>query len=228
MTNSMVIFNNLKKPLKLKKVIDIDGMDGGGKETQSTITRDRLADMGEEYTLVPFPQYESYSGSLVREYLRNNKTVNKTLEEIKTDSLLYTFNRFQYFMDNGFTLAQCKNYIFDRYTTANMLYQTLDMSIEDKRAYVEWISNLEYEMLRIPKPDIVIILRCSEKLSIENIRKRGKETDFFESMDMQRKVRENIDFFVKEYGWVAIDVDRNGVMRDRMEINDEIMSLIIS
>lgn len=204
--------------------IVLEGMDGSSKYTQSKLLKEKLGLMGHDYELVSFPHYESYSGSLVRGYLRTNKTVNKTMDEIKDDSILYTFNRFQYFSDSGYFGHQEKNYIFDRYTTSNILFQTLDMDIELKEEYVKWITNLEYNILKLPKPDIVIVLRCSETLAINNIQSRGHETDFFESVFMQGKVRGNIDYFVEHHGWIPIDVDVHGEMRTREDINREIMS----
>ncbi len=212
--------------MKYKDIV-LEGMDGSGKQTQSELLQLRLNQMGHDFELVGFPHYESYSGSLVRNYLRNNKTVNKSFSEIQDDSLIYTFNRFQYFMESGYTVIQENNYIFDRYTTSNLLFQTLDMSIEEKEYYIKWLTNLEYNILGLPKPDIVIVLRCSETLVIDNINKRGQETDFFESIFMQGKVRGNIDYFVEHHGWIPIDVDIDGKMRDRQDINDEIMSIIL-
>lgn len=212
---------------KIERTVAVDGMDGAGKRTQTMLLQSRLKEKGYDYELVAFPHYESYSGSLVRDYLQNNKGVNKSFQDIQDDSLLYTFNRFQYFTENGHTVGDTRNYILDRHTTSNMLYQTLDMDLDYKRDYIEWISRLEYDILKLPKPDIVIVLRCSETLVVNNIKARGRETDFFESVYMQGKVRGNIDYFVKEHGWIPVDVDRDGQMRDINEINDEILQHIL-
>lgn len=208
--------------------IVIEGMDGSGKETQSEAILSELNMLkGYHYTKVSFPAYHNYSGSLVKNYLNLNKGVSTTMTKVKDDSLLYTINRFQTLIDLGYKQGD-NNFLFDRYTTSNMLYQTIDMSISEKEEYLSWLTNLEYHMLGLPVPDKIIVLRCTPALSVKNIRARGRDTDFFESVLMQEKIRDNISYFEKHHGWIVVDVDTEGEMKTRRDITNEIMEIIIN
>lgn len=214
--------------LKYKNIV-LEGMDGSSKQTQSNRLLERILDeITNDVSVVSFPDYTTDSGLLIREYLRNKSTTSESLDKIKDDSLLYTINRFE-------TLKTLKDRdyfeteytIFDRYTTSNMLYQTLDMSPMHTVQYITWLKNLEYNMLKLPKPDIVFALRVSPELSKENIKKRGLETDYFETLEVQRKVREHLAYLSEKEGWIIIDVDHKGAMRSIEDIHDEIFSHLI-
>ena len=52
--------------------------------------------------------------------------------------------------------------ICDRYVTSNMIYQAAKFDEEkDRENYLDWLTDLEFEKLRLPVPDIVIFLNIS-------------------------------------------------------------------
>lgn len=205
----------------------IDGMDGSGKETQADIITTILADLGHPFKKVSFPNYDNYTGALVKDYLMNSKSVGKNMEAVKFDSLLYTTNRLQTLTDMNYVSGE-NGFIFDRYTTSNMLFQTIDMITTDKEDYLAWLTELEYEVLKLPRPTKIIALRCSPSTSFANIVKRGRESDFFESIKVQNKIRENINYFEKYHGWHVVDVDEGEHMKSREQISSEIINIIMN
>lgn len=217
--------------LKYKNIV-FEGMDGSTKHTQAIqlLRRIRSKTM-DEAKLWSFPNYDNSSGMLVREYLRNKEQIVSSFEQIKKDSLLYTLNRFETLSNEGYFFRseeeRAAYNLFDRYTTSNMLYQSLDLPDILTAQYISWLKDIEFNMLKLPKPDIVFALRVSPELSEANIKKRGLETDYFESLEVQRKVRLNLDYVARHEGWIVIDVDQKGQMRSVSDIHDEIFSHLI-
>ena len=48
--------------------------------------------------------------------------------------------------------------ISDRYTTSNMIHQGIKMERQDREAYLDWLTTLEFEHFGLPKPDLTIFL----------------------------------------------------------------------
>lgn len=218
--------NNMNIKLEDANIV-IDGMDGASKETQANAVTRILADLGHPFKKVSFPNYDNYTGSLVKNYLMNSQNVGKSMEAIKFDSLLYTTNRLQTLTDMDYRSGD-GGFIFDRYTTSNMLFQTIEMGKSDKKEYLKWIEELEYEVLKLPRPTKIIALRCSPSISSMNIVKRGRDTDFFESVLVQDKIRENLNYFEEHHGWNIVDVDNGEEMKSREQISSEIIKIIMN
>lgn len=232
--------------------IVIEGMDGGGKRTVAEGLERKFnkapvkinmtdPDQSEqswyweqqerEYNLVSFPEYDSISGELIKDYLFSRTTMMADLESVKRDSLLYSLNRFETLASlypNALRSQNPKGFIFDRYTTSNILYQTMNLSLPDKIEYIKWLKDIEYNLYCLPKPDkVVVLISTSDKLIQDNIEKRGREQDFLETVEHQAKVRENILFMVEHEGWVPIIVNQGDEMRPREIILDEVYKSII-
>lgn len=201
------------------KIIVLDGMDASGKETikHGLISNESFITHG--MTNVDFPQYNEPTGQRVREYLNTlNENDKQTHYSIYRDMLLYTQDRLHYFHRNntGMTVDSMypdKGIIFDRYTTANMIYQTMMAMMTLGPEYLKMAEDiyvLEHGMLGIPKPDVVIILKNHPDIISENVKKRNLDTDLLETKAYQEKVSNVIDLIDETYGhifnWKVIDV----------------------
>lgn len=140
------------------KLIIIEGLDGSGKSTQIEILRKRAQQAGKQVRQVKFPNYAEDSSALVRAYLAGELG---SLHEINAyaASVLYSVDRYATFRrhmkedyDNGCI------FLLDRYTTANMYHQTTKLPKEEWDSFLEWLEDLEYGKMGLPKPDLVLYL----------------------------------------------------------------------
>lgn len=200
-------------------VIVFEGMDGAGKNTQAKLLAEKL-----NAQLASFPNYRTLTGQLVKDYLTKiGQSDSTSLIHVKKDSITYTLDRVLWMRQSN--INRELPIVFDRYYTSNILYQTLDLTKDDAIDYIDWLEELEINQFELPKPTKVFVLVVDEKTSAENIKKRGRETDFFESLDKQKKIRDNAYWLSSYLGWIIIKCDDgNGNMRTVEDIHDEVMS----
>lgn len=139
--------------------IVIEGTDGSGKGTQFTKLKERLESSGYDVASFDFPQYEAPSSHFVKEYLNGQYG---TAEEVGpyTGSLFYALDRYSASHELKKALNEGKIILANRFTGSNMAHQGTKFNHpEERRGYFIWLDNLEFEMLKIPRPTKSFVLR---------------------------------------------------------------------
>lgn len=176
-------------------LIVIDGLDGTGKQTQSEILYNALTQEGLDVKKISFPVYESPSGQIIKDYLKGNISVSSGYDCLYDEnirlSMLYANDRMLNMFKkdaNGKTLVDYYNegyiIICDRYTQSNYLYMTKDMDDLQFESYIHLMEWLEYEIMRLPRPDLTIFLKMTPEKSLSLIEKRGEEKDNHETKEI--------------------------------------------
>lgn len=136
----------------------IEGTDGTGKKTQVKILVEKLEALGLRVATVSFPQYGKKSAGLVEEYLNGYYGAPDKVSPYAA-SLFFALDRFdaspkiRELLEAGYVM------ILDRYVDSNAGHQGGKISDSGERArFLEWLYNIEYNILKVPKPDFVIIL----------------------------------------------------------------------
>jgi len=138
--------------------IVIEGSDGSGKGTQFKIVSDRLKEQGYDVATYDFPQYNQESSYFVREYLNGNYGSADELGAY-TPSLFFALDRFQAAQQIKKDLAAGKVVLSNRFIGANLAHQGQKIDDEAERTkYYDWLYDLEFNILGIPKPDVNIVL----------------------------------------------------------------------
>lgn len=139
--------------------IVIEGTDGSGKGTQFKLLKKRLIKEGHDVATFDFPQYEKPSSHFVKEYLNGNYG---TVDEVGpyTGSLFFALDRYQAATEIKQALEAGKVVLANRFTGSNMAHQGTKFNNQDERkGYFIWLDNLEFSLLKIPRPDINFVLR---------------------------------------------------------------------
>lgn len=138
--------------------IVIEGSDGSGKGTQFKLLVERLKAEGYDVATYDFPQYDKESSYYVREYLNGTYGSAEALGPY-TPSLFYALDRFSASEAIAADLAAGKAVISNRFVGSNMAHQgTKFDSPEERSAFWQWLDQLEFGMLGIPKPDLNVVL----------------------------------------------------------------------
>lgn len=138
--------------------IVIEGSDGSGKGTQFEIVSDRLRQQGYDIATYDFPQYDQDSSYFIREYLNGNYGNADELGAY-TPSLFFALDRFQASQSIKKDLEAGKIVLSNRFIGANLAHQGQKIDNETERTkYYDWLYDLEFNILGIPKPDINIVL----------------------------------------------------------------------
>jgi dTMP kinase len=141
------------------KLIVIEGADGAGKATQVKMLVERFKAEGIEVETLEFPRYEdTFFGSYIREWIDE---VHGNFIELdpRLSSILFAGDRFETKDTINGWLKEGKHVILDRYVSASMLHQGAKISEVGKRgSFLLWLSRLEYDVFKMPKPDVVVYL----------------------------------------------------------------------
>jgi dTMP kinase len=151
-----------KQETQRGKFIVIDGTDGSGKATQTTLLVNELKLTGYPVEMVDFPQYGTKSAGLIEEYL-NGKYGQVGPEAA---SIFYAIDRFDASFKVRKWLDEGKVVISNRYVTANAGHQGGKIADDlDRLKFFKWLDNLEYNIFGIPKPDLNVILHVPAKMA---------------------------------------------------------------
>ena len=153
--------------------IVIEGSDGSGKGTQFKIIGDRLKEQGHEVATYDFPQYDQESSYFVREYL-NGKYGEANELGAYVPSLFFALDRFQASQSIKKDLEAGKIVLSNRLTGANLAHQGQKIDDEtEKTKYYDWLYDLEFNILGIPKPDINIVLLVPAEIAQKLVDKKA-------------------------------------------------------
>lgn len=219
-------------------IIVLEGMDGVGKSTQFELLYQAIREKTYKVIKLKFPNYESESSSLVKEYL--NGRIYNTESDLSAIELSYTIDRYLTLYKTQIKDTRTpidlytEGYILlcDRYYTANMLYSiarrnTYD-SIEESRKLITTMEYIENEIMNIPKATKILFLNASEEVSIRNIEARTSlsMTDVLENLDMVRRLYKSKDKFIEIYNPTVIECDKDNILLPIQEIHSKIYSSI--
>lgn len=193
--------------------IVIEGTDGSGKSTQFEILTNRLAEAGYDVATFKFPQYDEPSSYFVKQYLSG---AYGSIDKIGpyTASLFYALDRYAAAEQIREALHQGKIVVVDRYTGSNMAHQGAKFYHADqRRGYFIWLDNLEFEMLKIPRPDANFVLNVPAAVTQKLLAQTDKKRDIHE-LDLEHLKRsvevfyDLCQLFPKDF--IRVDCVRNG------------------
>lgn len=215
------------------KLIVLEGIDGSGKSAQYRRLCARMEQDGIEYNHIVFPRYDKESSALIRMYLNGEFGTRPDDVNAYTASTFYAVDRFAaYQTDWGKRYENGGLILSDRYTTSNAVHQGSKLQDEELPAFFGWLSDLEYDKMGLPKPDLVIYLDVDVEISLARMRRRQAKNHT--SADIHEKdlgylerclhtARMAADY----YGWTRIPWQKDGKERELDEKNDEIYRIIL-
>ena len=215
----------LDKKIITGKFIVIEGTDGSGKTTQTEALLHRLKKEGVNSESIRFPQYEkNLFGNLIRECLDGKHGDFISLDP-KIASVLYAADRFETISKIKDWLDEGKVIVADRYVSSNQIHQGGKIKDEKERAkFLNWLSAMEYDTLRVIKPDAVIYLDVPFQISEDLISRREGIKDVADSdFDYLKNSKEAGEFMVsRENFWTKIICAPNDELLPIEEIHEMI------
>jgi dTMP kinase len=217
----------------------IEGTDGSGKSKQLKRLVSRLRNEGFRVKTLDFPQYAKPSSYFVREYL-NGRYGNWREVGPKKASLFYALDRFAVAEQLRKWLQEGKVVISNRYVASNMGHQGAKINNPKRRRdFLQWVHELEYNTLGIPKPDCNIVLHVPAKVAQTLVGRKGKreyirggtrrdihEADIRHLERAERVYLEMVRLFPKEFRLVE-GVER-GKLLSIVQVHEEVWRIVRS
>lgn len=213
--------------------IDLEGLDGSGKTTQTELICKRLQADGIDYRQIKLPDYESDSSILVRKYLAGDFGKNAGDVNAYAASVLYAADRFASYTEKwGEDYRSGKLIFADRYTPANALYQMTKLDKADWDPFLQWLFDFEYEKIGIPAPDKVIFLdmpvEVSQRLMTSRYNGDESKKDVHEAnVEFLNACREAALYAADKYGWSVVECAENGEPLPIDVINDKVYKILL-
>jgi dTMP kinase len=220
-------------PKQKAKLIVIDGVDGSGKTTQWQILKRRFKKENIPYVSFDFPIYKSFFGKFIKRYL-SGEFGDPTKFNPYYSSLPFAFDRFFHKEKLYNALNSGKHILANRYVTANMILQGAKiLNKKEREKFFSWISDLEYHVLGLPQPDLVIYFwlpaSISQKLIRERERKKEKrKIDGHErNLAFQaRAVAVSRSLASRHKNWKMIECYKAGELLSREKIAEEVWKIV--
>ena len=207
-------------------LIVIEGVsDGVGKTTQIKELYNKLISDGKEVIYHHFPSYGKPSAFLIEEYLKGNLGKREDIGPYAISSF-YAMDRFYtYHNELKKALDEGKIILLDRYTTSNLIYQGA-LFEEEKDAFLDYISDYEYNRLGLRKPDLVIFLKLDKSIANTFRNNRGNKDINENDNAFLDKVYDNSLYVADKYNFKIIECSYDGKIRSIDDISREIYDIV--
>ena len=149
--------------------IVIDGIDWSWKYTQIKELEKELIKRKKTVKLLDFPRYDNQSTYMIQKYLNLGYKKNISSKQI---SLLFALDRFDASDGISKDLDKYDYVISNRYTSSNLIHHLSKIDKFKQEEFIKWVLDFEYNILKVPKPDITIVLLVSPNISKELIKKK--------------------------------------------------------
>lgn len=178
--------------MKKKFFIVIDGIDGAGTTTHSSLLAGFLEGMRFFVYLTQEPS-NSDIGQILRRFLKN-KDIPACTDALlfAADRSLHYYNEIKRKLDEGYII------ISDRYIESSIVYQ----SVQSDEISIEWVKEINKFA---GEPDLTIILDINPKISLA--RKTQEDFEKFEDTSFLDKVRELYLKRAEQKGYYIVNSD---------------------
>lgn len=214
--------------------IVIDGIDGSGKWTQTQLLVKKLEAEWKKVKLLDYPRYGEKSAFAVEKYLNGDYGKDVSARQA---SIFYALDRFDSSFDFREDLEKYDYIISNRYVSASMIHQTGKITNTDERKeFVAWLEDLEYNIFGIPRPDKTIFLNVSPEMSQRLVLQKEEREylKWWKKMDLHEEDRDHlknahsaaIEIVETHPDWIQIECEKGGEMRLIEDINEELLTVV--
>ena len=217
------------------KLIVIEGTDSSGKETQTKRLFEKLEEKGLKVKKISFPNYDSPACEPVKMYLAEAFGEDAMKVNPYPVSTMYAIDRYASFKTDWEKFYNEDGIIVtDRYVTSNMVHQASKIrDLDEKKQYLNWLEDLEYEKMGIPRPDLVIFLNMPTEMAVRLMAERKNKITGEEKKDIHERDKEylkeshaNACKIANIYNWKEIKCNDGERIKTIEEIGEEVFSLV--
>lgn len=211
-----------------------EGPDGSGKETQTRLLCEYLQQHGYTIQKIAFPTYgEDPVADLIKYMLHETKEDWNT-RDWRSKAVLYASNRLKFLPKLRELLAVPGQVVIcDRFVSSNQAHMgALGDDYEERKKRYEWVDKLEFEMMELPRPDIVLLHTMPSAIREELLHKRehGNPDAHEGNSNYLDKVEKSYYELMELYPgvWQHVSADFNGVLQKPEEVHARVVEALLN
>ena len=214
------------------KLIVIEGTDGSGKATQAKMLLHALEARGLSCREIDFPRYGNPFAEPANLYLHGALGSRPGDVNAYAASTLFAVDRFASYQEDWGAFYESGGVVVaNRYTTSNAVHQASKLPDGERRAFLEWLFDLEYRRLGLPEPDLVLYLDMPTEAANQLMRRREAETNTAADIHEQdgeylRRCRACAGEIARAQGWAVVNCAEGGAPRTPEDIHREVASIV--
>ena len=190
--------------MRINTLIVFEGIDGSGKATQAKMLADRLKKQGHHVTSTHSPRYEKPIGKLVQDALHGKHGDFRNLSPYFS-GLPYLLD-FATMKDSLLAALKIGMVVADRYVPSTQAFHGAKLTGVARGKFIKFVAELMYGEAGLPKPNLVIYLKMTEKLAKEHLDESGKMLDQHERDTVyQKSVAEVYGKMAKDRSWRTVE-----------------------
>jgi dTMP kinase len=215
-------------------LIAVEGIDGSGKRTQVELLEKALTKHGHSVYSTGFPQYDSWFGKMVGQFLNGQLGPLESVDPHFT-ALLYAGDRFEAKPRIEAEIRRGSIVLADRYIGSNLAHQTARAPAEKRAEFLSWIEHLEYTIYGLPRESLVLYLRVPPVEAQSLVARKSARNYTAAQKDLQESslrhledAAEMYDLLSRRPPWATMqcfDATRH-VMRPPEEIAAEVLAAV--
>lgn len=219
-------------------LIEFEGLDCSFKETNSKALVDYISKKtNRKCILIDYPRYNNQSSYFVRQYLAGKYDPDPSNVDPDIASIAYAMDRYHDWMVNIKPIYDEGGIIVaDRYTISNMIFQCAKVDSPQRAGLIGRIIKLENRIMRLPKPDIVLLMNQPYEVAVELMAEKASKDDIHEENNTyMRLVHYNYDHIRKlmsenriytDCVSKVIDCSKDGLVRNKEDIFKDITDFV--
>ena len=219
----------------MNKLIVIEGTDCSGKQTQSELLMKNLSELGYNIHKSCYPRYDTPTGRIIGEcYLgKTGKgffSEGATNVDPKVAGLYYSADRL-YNAPKVAKMLETGSVVLDRYVDSNLAHQCAKaLNKEQWDDTYNYFVELEYGLLKLPRPDIRILLYMPTEYARVLKAGRVEEAPDQHEADEEYLKRAEQSYLevAKRNDYKVIACVRDGVIRTIEDIQAELLEFVKS
>jgi dTMP kinase len=174
-------------------LVAIEGIDGSGKGTQAARLHQTLSAAGWKSTLMGFPRYsETFFGARIGDFLNGRFGQLHEVDPFLA-ATLYAGDRYESRSMLVDAIAQSDVVILDRYVPSNIAHQAGKRTGEERLRLRNWIEHLEFEVYKLPRPDLVLLFDLPAATAQELIARKKPRDYTTQAADLQEADRDYLE-----------------------------------
>lgn len=216
------------------RLIVLEGTDGSGKSTQMELLVQALEQRSVSFRRLRFPRYGNPSCAPVEQYLAGAYGDKPEDVNAYAASAFYAVDRYASYQEDWKTYYQQGGLLVsDRYTTSNAVHQTPKLPPAERETYLNWLYDLEFNRMGLPRPDLVLYLdmptEAAAAMRSHREQMTGTQADIHErDLAYLQECREAGLQTARQLGWHVISCASGQEIRTIAEIHAEVLAAVLT